>query len=311
MAKKKSRRAVHGVLILDKPLGLSSNQALQKAKYLFNAAKAGHTGALDPLASGVLPLCFGEATKFSQYLLDADKRYLATIRLGLETESGDMDAPVVKQCDASDVTEEHVRSAIACYRGSIEQVPPMYSALKHQGQPLYKLARKGVEIERKARAVTLYEYNLLAFRPGEQAEIDVEVHCSKGTYIRSLAIDLGYDLAVGGTITRLHRTKAGPYSIEQAVTLEQLQAQAEIGIESLDELLAPVDSPVSSLPVVSLPESSGFYFRQGQAVMEQKVYRFAEEGDKVRVFSESGDFLGIGEVEAAGRVAPKRVVASI
>jgi len=210
LAKKKQRRSVHGVLVLDKPLGLSSNQALQRAKFLFNAAKAGHTGALDPLASGVLPLCFGEATKFSQYLLDADKRYQATFRLGLATESGDMDAPVVHEGDASAITEDQVLQAVANYRGNIEQVPPMYSALKHQGQPLYKLAREGKEIERPPRAVCVYVYEVLDFRPGPNAELDVDIHCSKGTYIRSLAIDLGMDLGVGAVVSKLRRTQAGP-----------------------------------------------------------------------------------------------------
>ncbi|WP_317931498.1 tRNA pseudouridine(55) synthase TruB [Halioxenophilus sp. WMMB6] len=308
MAKKSNRRPVHGVLVLDKPLGLSSNQALQQAKRLFNAAKAGHTGALDPLATGVLPLCFGEATKFSQYLLDADKGYLATFRLGLETASGDLDADVVAEADASAITGQQVEAAVAQFRGAIEQVPPMFSALKHQGQPLYKLARSGQQIERAPRQVTLYDYRVTEFRPGPQAELDVVIHCSKGTYVRSLALDLGYKLGVGATVVKLRRSQAGPFTLAQVVTLEQLAELAEAGPEVLDGCLQPVDAPVDSLPQVELPESSCFYFRQGQAVLEQKVYRFAKEGDKVRVFSEAGDFLGIGEVEASGRVAPRRVV---
>ncbi|BFM06498.1 tRNA pseudouridine(55) synthase TruB [Halioxenophilus aromaticivorans] len=307
--KKKPRRPVHGVLILDKPLGLSSNQALQAAKRCFNAAKAGHTGALDPLASGVLPLCFGEATKFSQYLLDSDKRYLATFRLGLETASGDLDSETVRECDASAITEAQIHAAVAKFQGDIEQVPPMFSALKHQGQPLYKLARSGVEIERKPRPVTLYLYKVLAIRLGEKPEVDVDIHCSKGTYVRSLAIDLGYELGVGGTVTALRRTQAGPYDLSQMVTLEQLQALSEQP-EALDQLLASVDSPLVALPEITLPESSGYYFCLGQAVIEQKVYRFAEEGDMVRVFSEAGDFLGVGLVQAGGQIAPKRVVAT-
>lgn len=310
MAKKSNRRAVHGVLVLDKPLGLSSNQALQRAKFLFNAAKAGHTGALDPLASGVLPLCFGEATKFSQTLLESDKTYLARFQLGLETESGDMDAPVVRELDASNVTEDQVQAAISRFRGSISQVPPMYSALKHNGQPLYKLARNGEQVERKPRDVTIYRYDLVSFRAGGSAEVDVVISCSKGTYIRSLALDLGYALGVGATVTQLRRSQAGPYDLTQAVTLEQLAEWAEHGTEALDCHLQPVDSPIADLAKVVLPASSSHYFCQGQAVTEQKVYRFAQEGDKVRVFCETGAFLGLGEVHEAGRLAPKRVIVS-
>jgi len=307
VAKKSERRPVHGVLVLDKPLGLSSNQALQQAKRCYNAAKAGHTGALDPLASGVLPLCFGEATKFSQYLLDADKRYLATIRLGLETASGDLDAEIVSEADTSAISQADVQRAMLPLTGQIEQVPPMYSALKHQGQPLYKLARSGVEIERQPRTVTVYAFDLHQFRAGHRAEVDVEIFCSKGTYIRSLALDLGYALGVGGTVTALRRTQAGPYDLSGAVTLAQL---VDIGqyFNRLDALLADVDSPIAALPKLVLPAYSGDYFRLGQSVFEQKVYRFAEEGGKVRVFSETGVFLGVGEVLPEGRIAPKRVV---
>lgn len=309
MNKKKIRRPVHGILVLDKPLGLSSNQALQAAKRCYNAAKAGHTGALDPLATGVLPLCFGEATKFSQYLLDADKRYLATIRLGLETASGDLDADIVSEADTSHLDEAQIRAAIATFEGAIEQVPPMFSALKHQGQPLYKLARSGIEIERKPRPVTIYHYQVLAVRLGSQAEVDVDIHCSKGTYIRSLALDLGYALGVGGTVTALRRTQAGPYEISNMVTLEQLEAE-QGNNETLDSWLASVDSPLEALPKIELPEASGYYFCLGQAVIEQKAYRFAAEGDMVRVFCETGVFLGVGLVEPGATIAPKRVVAT-
>lgn len=321
--KKKSRVRfpIHGVLLLDKPLGLSSNQALQKAKYLLRAQKAGHTGALDPLASGVLPLCFGEATKFSQFLLDSDKRYQATFRLGLETESGDMDAPVVVDQDASHITLEQIENAIENFRGCIEQVPPMFSALKHQGQPLYKLARSGVEIERKPRSVEIYEYGLLNFRSGPQPEIDVDVFCSKGTYIRSLALDLGFALGVGATVTQLRRTQAGPYFLDQCVTLEQLQEwlpddqSEELSKEALwqmfsaksDELLAPVDSPVASLPSVIIPAESEKYFSHGNSVFSADFSELAVAKD-VRVFSAEGAFLGLGAITEGSRVQPKRLV---
>lgn len=314
---------MHGVLVLDKPLGFSSNQALQKVKWLYQAAKAGHTGALDPLATGVLPLCFGEATKFSQYLLDADKRYTATFQLGLETQSGDLDSPVVSETDASGVSQSDVERAIENFRGDIEQLPPMYSALKHQGQPLYKLARDGIEVERQPRPVTIYEYQLVAFRPGAKAEVDVSVHCSKGTYIRTLATDLGYGLGVGSTVTALRRTQAGPFSLNQAQQLDDLiskgdaahaarEAQGEDvsnqAWADMDALLAPVDIAIEGLAKIELAANSCHYFQQGQAVMEHKVYQVAREGDKVRVFSHTGLFLGVGEVDSGGCIAPKRLV---
>jgi tRNA pseudouridine55 synthase len=301
------RRPVHGVLVLDKPLGLSSNQALQKAKYLLKAKKAGHTGALDPLASGVLPLCFGEATKFSQYLLDSDKTYLATFQLGLETESGDLDAPIVKECSADHIVEEQVRAAIELFTGNIEQVPPMYSALKHQGQPLYKLARNGVQIERKPRSVTVYDYKLHDFRAGEKAEIDVEIACSKGTYIRSLAIDLGVKLSVGATVTALRRTQAGPYQLTQAMSLEELSARLDADNEAFSEFLMPMDSPVGDLPSVILPESTEQDFSHGQAVFDTDFCRL-EASESVRVFTHQGQFLGLGAVTNDGRIQPKRLV---
>lgn len=298
---------MHGVLVLDKPLGLSSNQALQAAKRCFNAAKAGHTGALDPLATGVLPLCFGEATKFSQYLLEADKRYLATFQLGLETASGDLDGEVIGRSDASHLSQDAIVSAIEGFQGEIKQVPPMYSALKHQGQPLYKLARQGVAIEREPRAVTVYQFTVLAVRLGELAEVDVDIHCSKGTYVRSLAIDVGHALGVGGVVSALRRTQAGPYDLSHSVTLEQLQADAG-DMAELDALLASVDSPLETLARVELTEPNSKCFCLGQAVNEQKVYRIVREGDMVRVFCETGAFLGVGLVKTGGIITPKRVV---
>ena len=198
MARRRNRgRSVNGIFLLNKPLGLSSNQALQRVKNLFDANKAGHTGSLDPLATGVLPICLGEATKFSQFLLDSDKHYRSTFTLGVRTETGDCDGTVRQEQDASTVTEAQIELAIEAFRGDILQIPSMYSALKHNGQPLYKLARQGIEVEREARPVTIFKYNILGFRPGPKAELDVEVHVSKGTYVRSLAEDLGMLLVAG------------------------------------------------------------------------------------------------------------------
>ncbi len=310
MGRRRKGRPVNGVLVLNKPAGVTSNQALQRAKRLLFAAKAGHTGSLDPLATGVLPLCFGEATKFSQFLLDADKRYESTFCLGVKTSTGDAEGEILAEQSAATLDREQVEAALATFMGDIMQMPPMYSALKQQGQPLYRLARQGVEVEREARPVTFYALTLLDFRPGEHAEVDVEVHCSKGTYIRSLAEDLGEKLGCGGHVTRLHRTAAGPYTEAASVTLEALEAERGEGLaEQLDHHLLPVDSPVASLAPLTLPETSSHYFRQGNPVMDAGVYRAGREGDMVRVFCENGQFLGLGALEE-GCVAPKRLIAN-
>lgn len=308
--RRKFGRAVSGVLVVDKPAGVTSNDVVQRAKRLFFANKAGHTGALDPLATGVLPLCFGEATKFSQYLLESDKGYISTFHFGIDTETADADGDIVTQKDASSVTAKMLEKAIQRYRGDIEQVPPMYSALKRNGQPLYKLAREGIEVERDARPVTLYSFELLDFRPGPVAEADVRVECSKGTYIRSLAQDIGRDLNVGGHVAQLQRIQAGPFLLEQAFCLDDLELErGEQRAEILDYHLLPVDAPVAEMARLTLDDHSGFYFLRGQAVINNQVYRLGDEGDKVRVFQENGEFLGVGEITDDGRVAPSRLVA--
>ena len=210
MARRRNRgRPVNGIFLLNKPKGLSSNQALQRVKNLFAANKAGHTGSLDPLATGVLPICLGEATKFSQFLLDSDKHYRSTFTLGVSTDTGDCDGDVREEKDASTITQGQVLSAIEAFKGDIQQVPSMYSALKYNGQPLYKLARQGIVVEREARDITVFKYDVLDFRSGEKAELDVEVHVSKGTYVRSLAEDLGAVLGCGAHVSSLHRHVAG------------------------------------------------------------------------------------------------------
>ncbi len=314
MARRRQRprgRPVDGILILNKPQGITSNDALQQVKYLFYAAKAGHTGSLDPLATGVLPICLGEATKFTQFLLEADKTYQSTFCLGMATETGDSDGETVSTTDASALTQEQLEQAIEAFRGEIQQIPSMYSALKHNGQPLYKLARQGITVEREARAATIYSYEILAFRPGEKAELDVEISCSKGTYIRTLAEDLGKAVGCGAHVTRLHRTVAGPFREEESITLPQLESlrEGKRG-EDLDLLLKPLDAAVSDAIAVELTESMAWYFRQGQAVMSPEVYRQSEEGDIVRIFHTDGGFMGVGEVLDDGRVKPRRLVAS-
>ena len=310
MVRKRTRgRSVNGVFLLDKPFGLSSNHALQRVRRLFDANKAGHTGSLDPLATGVLPICLGEATKFSQFLLDAEKGYRSTFSLGLRTESGDVDGGEVSRIDASNITLQQIEAAVETFRGDIQQVPSMYSALKHNGQPLYKLARQGIEVERAARSITIYDYKILDFRPDVIAELDVEVRCSKGTYIRSLADDLGQMLGCGAHVSALHRTLAGPFHESETLTLSALEEMREsCEPEQLDHLLKPMDIAVADRMAVELSETVATYFQLGQEVMSGEAFRNGQEGDIVRVFREGGAFLGVATVTEDGRIAPKRLV---
>jgi tRNA pseudouridine55 synthase len=300
-------RAINGILIVDKPQLLTSNAVLQQAKRLYFAAKAGHTGSLDPLATGVLPLCFGEATKFSQYLLDADKAYRTTIVLGVATASGDADGEVIARADAGGITREAIERALPAFRGEITQVPSMFSALKFNGQPLYKLARQGVEVERASRCVTIHENVLEDFREGAQAEVDLYVRCSKGTYIRSIAEDLGRALGCGGHVSRLRRTLAGPYSERDAVTMPRLEAlrQGE-AFDELDALLLPVTSALSHLPQIAVSGDTAYYFRQGQAV---RTPHLPLDG-LVCLTADDGAFIGVGEILDDGRVTPRRLIAN-
>jgi tRNA pseudouridine55 synthase len=310
LARRRNRgRSVNGIFLLNKPLDRSSNQALQRVKNLFDANKAGHTGALDPLATGVLPICLGEATKFSQFLLDSDKHYRSTFVLGVATETGDCDGDTVSQADASALTQNQIESAIDAFRGEIEQIPSMYSALKHNGQPLYKLARQGIEVERDARTINVYKFEILDFRPGPQAELDVEVHVSKGTYVRTLAEDLGAALGCGAHVSALHRHIAGPFTEQESMTLPELEKLREnCEAPELDYLLKPMDIAVADRMAVELSEIVAGYFQLGQEVMSTQAFRNGQEGDIVRVFREGGTFLGVGTVTEDGKVAPKRLV---
>ena len=309
MSRRRNRgRSINGIFLLNKPLGLSSNQALQRVKNLFDANKAGHTGSLDPLATGVLPICLGEATKFSQFLLDSDKHYLSTFTLGVSTETGDSDGAIRGEQDASLITLKKIEKGVEAFRGEIKQIPSMYSALKHNGQPLYKLARQGI-VEREARAINVLSYKILAFRPGKIAQIDVEVHVSKGTYVRSLAEDLGELLGCGAHVSALHRHIAGPFADDQTVTLDELEIlRKNIEPCGLDHLLKPMEIAVADRMAVELSPIVASYFQLGQAVMSPQAFRNGQEGDIVRVFREGGDFLGVGEVTDDGKVAPKRLV---
>jgi len=310
LARRRNRgRSVNGIFLLNKPLDRSSNQALQRVKNLFDANKAGHTGALDPLATGVLPICLGEATKFSQFLLDSDKHYRSTFVLGVATETGDCDGDTVSRADASALTQDQIDSAIEAFRGEIQQIPSMYSALKHNGQPLYKLARQGIEVERDARTINVYKFEILDFRPGPQAELDVEVHVSKGTYVRTLAEDLGAALGCGAHVSALHRHIAGPFTEQESMTLPELEKLREnCEAPELDYLLKPMDIAVADRMAVELSEIVAGYFQLGQEVMSTQAFRNGQEGDIVRVFREGGAFLGVGTVTEDGKVAPKRLV---
>ncbi|WP_428603805.1 tRNA pseudouridine(55) synthase TruB [Sedimenticola sp.] len=303
MGRRRQRgRNVQGILLFDKPLGESSNKALQKVKNLYYASKAGHTGSLDPLATGLLPICFGGATKVSAFLLDADKRYWVRIKLGETTSTGDSEGELLATRPTDAVTAEGLSAALQGFLGEIEQVPPMYSALKHQGERLYKLARDGVEVERKPRRVTIHEIRLLGC---EWPEFELEVHCSKGTYIRTLAEDIGEALGCGAHVVCLRRTQVGPFSGENMLDMEALQAAAEQGgRDALDALLLPVDAALTSWPAVHLNSDSSFYLRQGQAVLVPKA---PTEG-RVRLYDDQENFIGVGEVLDDGRVAPKRLI---
>lgn len=309
-------RPVNGVLLLNKDGGMTSNTALQKAKQLFFAKRAGHTGSLDPLATGVLPICFGESTKFSQYLLDADKRYLSTYKLGVKTETSDCDGAVVSELSAAHITQQMVEACLPEFRGQIRQIPSVYSALKFQGKPLYQWAREGLEIPdeaRKEREITVYEYKVIAFRSANECqsgypELDVSVHCSKGTYIRTLCEDLGERLGVGAHVIKLHRDQAGPFSMNRAISLTELDSErGDSEPEILDHHLLSVDAPIGLLPKVNITDVMGQYFNQGQAIMSTEAYRSASEGDMVRVCDDTGRFLGVGQLND-GNIEPKRVV---
>ncbi|ARU87373.1 tRNA pseudouridine(55) synthase TruB [Pseudomonas sp. M30-35] len=300
---KRIRRKVNGIILLDKPKGFSSNAALQKVRWLLNAEKAGHTGSLDPLATGVLPLCFGEATKFSQYLLDADKGYETLMQLGVTTTTADAEGEVIERKPVT-VVGADIEAVLPQFRGDIKQIPPMYSALKRDGQPLYKLARAGEVVEREPRAVTITRLELLSC----EAEVaSLAVDCTKGTYIRTLVEDIGNLLGCGAHVAELRRTKAGPFNLTQTVTLEELEAvHADGGNEAVDRFLQPVDSGLEHWPLLQFSEHSSFYWLQGQAVRAPDAPKFG----MVRVQDHNGRFIGIGEVSEDGRIAPRRLIRS-
>jgi tRNA pseudouridine55 synthase len=296
-ARNTAKRAIDGVLLLDKPAGITSSAAVQKVRRLFNAAKAGHTGTLDPQATGLLPVCMGEATKFAHLLLDADKRYLATVRLGLTTETGDLEGKVLARGDGRRSREE-IEAALARFRGAIQQTPPMYSAVKHEGQRLYRLARAGTEVTREPRSIFIHDLVLVAV---EGDEIRLLVTCSKGTYIRVLAEDVGKSLGCGACLAALRREAVGAMTLSPgSVTLAQVE---DLVPAQRDTLLLPPDTLVATLPRLDLDATETGRILRGQAVQHGR----AAEAGLARIYGPDRAFLGVVEITSPGRILPRRL----
>ncbi len=295
--KKNDKRNVNGILLLDKPEGITSNRALQIVKRIFFAAKAGHTGSLDPLASGMLPLCFGEATKLSQYLLTADKTYQVTAQLGIRTTTGDKEGEILSEKPVPKFSVEQIDHFFNQFRGNIEQIPSMFSALKHKGQPLYKLARQGIDIPREKRQLTVFSLKVLSV---VENNIQFTLHCSKGTYVRTLVDDFGEVLGCGAHVIELRRLSVGTFESHQMVDLETLENLPE---SELNKYLLPSTLAILHWPELILPESSLFYLRQGNPI----VVAHAPTSGWVRLMDKQGQFIAIGEVMPDGKIAPRRI----
>ncbi len=296
-------KKIDGILLLDKPLCTTSNGALQRVKRLFGAKKAGHTGSLDPLATGMLPICFGEATKFSQFLLESDKCYQVEARLGVKTRTGDAEGEVIATKPVENLSRERIETVLNQFIGLIQQIPPMYSALKIQGKPLYELARKGIEVPREARSVHIYRLQLIDFQTDT---LKLEVQCSKGTYVRTLVEDIGELLGCGAHVSALRRSVVLPYNEIKMYTLDALEeAHKQFGMDALTQYLLPIETAVQTLPAIKLSNTAAFYMKTGQPVM---IPHFPAQG-LVRIFSQQDEFMGVGEILEDGRVAPRRLVA--
>jgi len=295
MSKRKSGRNIHGILLLDKRLGVSSNKALQEVRRLFDANKAGHTGSLDPLATGLLPLCFGEATKVSALMLDDDKRYQVLIQLGVMTDTGDAEGIIIATQPVPELSEQQLLTCLQQFTGPIAQVPPMYSALKLNGKKLYELAREGITVERKARQINIFELKLLEFGVDW---LRLDVFCSKGTYIRSLAEDIGYALGCGGTVKELRRISSGQFDIKDAWRIEQLVEMAPL---ALNECLLDVDKPLEFMPAVHVTDYQADCIGHGQSIIINE-----HSPGSVRIYHDT-TFLGLGEILMDGKLAPKKL----
>lgn len=296
-----SKRDVNGILLLDKPKGMTSNAILQFIKRLFTARKAGHSGSLDPIASGLLPVCFGEATKFSRFLLESDKHYQVTALLGVRTDSGDGEGNTLSERPVPVFSRQDIETVLDRFRGNILQIPSMYSAIKHQGQPLYKLARQGIEIERAARPISIHALTIL---DQQTNTLSLEVKATKGTYIRTLVDDIGELLGCGAHVIQLRRLGAGPYTADQMISIETLEnTVTEFGPEKLDEYLLPLGSSVIGMPDVVLSDAAAYYLCQGQPV----IVPYAPTEGWVKLSLRDNRFLGVGEILDDGRVAPRRL----
>ena len=303
MSRQRQRRVrnINGIVVLDKANGLSSNAALQEVKRLYEANKAGHAGSLDPLATGVLPVCLGEATKVSQFLLDSDKRYRARIKLGIRTDTGDSEGSIIERNEGISVSRKAIERALTKFKGEVEQVPPMHSAIKMNGVPLYKLARKGITVEREPRLVTLYQICLVEF---VNSELELEISCSKGTYIRTIADDLGQELGCGAHVIELRRTQAGVFTEKDSISAEELALEKENkGLDKIDQFLIPMDRAIQDLPEVNLPSITASHVKNGQAVL----VRHLPKNGLVRMY-EDEQFIGIGSIDDDGKVAPRRLI---
>lgn len=300
MGRRKSALNIHGVVLLDKPVGISSNRALQKVRGIFQAKKAGHTGSLDPFATGMLPICLGEASKTAAFMLEAGKAYRATARLGEATTTGDVEGEPIQTCPVPDIKEADLRQALAGFVGDIEQVPPMFSALKHEGKPLYEYARAGIEIDRPARPVTIYQLDLIEWQP---PILVFEVRCSKGTYIRTLAEDIARALNSCAHLINLRRTYVEPFENHQMVTLEQLQ-DALTGA-SLESHLLPIDAGLPHWPRLEIDADQQAKFSNGNPFLYQPP---GGEPVQVRVYSAKGELLGFAEITEEGQLRPIRVL---
>lgn len=301
MQRRNRGRSINGILLLDKSVGITTNMALQKVKRLFNASKAGHTGSLDPAASGLLVICLGEATKVSGYLLNSDKHYVGVCKLGERTTTADREGEVIETRTVGNLDEKQVKEVLKQFSGEIMQIPPMHSAIKRNGQPLYKLAHQGIEVEREPRKVHIYAINLLRL---EGDELEIELHCSKGTYVRTLAEDIGTALGCCAYLGALRRTRAGSMSIENSITLQSLEQLAQEGMQALDVLLLPMEQALIDWPMVELTSNSAYYLGLGQAVQVPR----APESGWVRLYAADHSFLGLGQILEDGRVAPRRLV---
>ena len=298
MARRKKGRDIHGIVLLDKRQGISSNKALQEVKRLYNANKAGHTGSLDPLATGLLPICLGEATKVSAYMLDDDKRYQTVIQLGVMTDTGDVDGVVIEEKTVPDIAQQQMDECLAGFVGEIEQVPPMYSALKHNGKKLYELAREGITVERKARKITLYAIECLDFKDDL---LTLDVRCSKGTYIRTLAEDIGHTLGCGATVKELRRTEAGQFKLSDARVIEQLQEMESD--EALQSILIAVDQPLQFMPAIQISQVDADLVQQGQRISAPAANN---DAGFCRLYH-AGQFLGLGEMLMDAKIQPRKL----